>query len=52
MIYFKNIEFKTRDFSPLIKQVLAGVTSTLYTFPTVHCNSTVFAVQTRGPKPM
>ena len=24
-IYFKNVDFKTRDFSPLIKKVLAGV---------------------------
>ena len=25
MIYFKNVDFKTRDFSPLIKRLLAGV---------------------------
>ena len=25
MIYFKNVDCKTRDFSPLIKKVLAGV---------------------------
>ena len=25
MIYFKNVDFKTRDFSPLMKLDLAGV---------------------------
>ena len=30
MIYFKNVDFKTQYFSPLIKKVLAGVNSTFW----------------------
>ena len=32
MIYFKNINFKTGDFSPLIKWLLAGVTKFFTTY--------------------